>query len=46
MHADETRINQLSERIIGCAFPVMNTLGTERKQHGITIRYDGTVVGE
>ena len=27
MHADETRINQLSERIIGCAFRVMNTLG-------------------
>jgi hypothetical protein len=27
MHTDETRINQLSERIIGCAFRVMNTLG-------------------
>jgi GxxExxY protein len=67
MHADETRINQLSERIIGCAFRVMNTLGAGfleqvyenalahelRKsclavvqQQGITIHYDGIVVGE
>jgi GxxExxY protein len=28
MHADEVRINALSERIIGCAFRVLNTLGT------------------
>jgi hypothetical protein len=28
MHADETRTNELSERIIGCAFRVLNTLGT------------------
>jgi len=27
MHADETRTNALSERIIGCAFRVLNTLG-------------------
>ena len=28
MHADEVRTNQLSERIIGCTFRVLNTLGT------------------
>lgn len=28
MHADEIRTNALSERIIGCAFHVLNTLGT------------------
>jgi GxxExxY protein len=28
MHADETGANRLSERIIGCAFRVINTLGT------------------
>jgi GxxExxY protein len=27
MHADEAGVNRLSERIIGCAFRVMNTLG-------------------
>ena len=27
MHADETGVNRLSERIIGCAFQVLNTLG-------------------
>jgi GxxExxY protein len=27
MHADEARVNQLSECIIGCAFRVINTLG-------------------
>jgi GxxExxY protein len=27
MHADEIRTNELSERIIGCAFRVLNTLG-------------------
>lgn len=28
MHADETRVNRLSERVIGCAFQVINTLGS------------------
>jgi len=28
MHADEIRTNELSERIIGCAFRVLNTLET------------------
>jgi GxxExxY protein len=28
MHADETGVNRLSECIIGCAFRVINTLGT------------------
>ena len=27
MHADEAETNRLSERIIGCAFQVLNTLG-------------------
>jgi GxxExxY protein len=27
MHADDTEVNRLSERIIGCAFQVLNTLG-------------------
>jgi GxxExxY protein len=27
MHADQERINQVSERVIGCAFRVINTLG-------------------
>jgi len=27
MHADETRLNALSERIIGCAMKVQNVLG-------------------
>ena len=27
MHADELRANELSERIIGCAFRVLNALG-------------------
>jgi GxxExxY protein len=27
MHADDTEVNRLSERIIGCAFQVINTLG-------------------
>jgi GxxExxY protein len=27
MHADKARINRLSERVIGCAFQVINTLG-------------------
>ena len=65
MNAD--RLNALSERIIGCAFTVANTLGigflekvyenalahelrktgfTVAQQRGITVTYDGTVVGE
>jgi GxxExxY protein len=28
MHADDIRPNEVSERIIGCAFRVLNTLGT------------------
>jgi GxxExxY protein len=27
MHADEVAVNRLSERVIGCAFQVLNTLG-------------------
>jgi GxxExxY protein len=27
MHADDTGVNRLSERIIGCAFRIINTLG-------------------
>ncbi|MGD0102752.1 MAG: GxxExxY protein [Rhodopila sp.] len=27
MHADEIRLNELSGRVIGCAFAVLNTLG-------------------
>ena len=67
MHADEAETNQLSERIIGAAFQVLNTLGagflekvyenalahelrkaglTVAQQHGITVTYDGVVVGE
>jgi GxxExxY protein len=66
-HADDTSLNELSGRIIGCALTVLNTLGagflervyenalahelrkaglTAVPQHGITIRYDGVVVGE
>ena len=67
MHADEAETNRLSERIIGAAFQVLNTLGagflekvyenalahelrkaglTVAQQHGITVTYDGVVVGE
>jgi GxxExxY protein len=67
MHADEAGINRLSERVIGCSFQVINTLGAGflekvyenslayelrkqgllvAQQHGITVKYDGTVVGE
>jgi len=67
MHTDDIGVNQLSERVIGCAFRVLNTLGSGflekvyenalahelRKvglavvqQHGITVHYDGIVVGE
>ena len=67
MHADEIRINALSERIIGYAFRVLNTLGagflekvyenalahemrearlSVAQQKGITVYYNGTVVGD
>jgi len=67
MNADEAGVNRLSERIIGCAFRVINTLGvgflekvyenalahelrkaglTVAQQQGITVNYDGVVVGE
>jgi GxxExxY protein len=67
MHADEAGVNRLSERVIGCAFQVINTLGagflekvyenalahelrkaglTVAQQHGITVEYDGIIVGE
>lgn len=67
MHTDENGLNNLSRRVIGCAFTVLNTLGAGflekiyenalthelRKagldvvqQHGLTVMYDGTVVGE
>src|ERR1700752_4419479 len=67
MNADEIRLNALSERIIGCAFTVANTLGsgfvekvyenalvhelrksglTVAQQRGISVYYDGVVVGE
>ena len=66
MHADEGGVNRLTERIIGCAFQVLNTLGAGflekvyenalahelRKaglavvqQQGITVTYDGVIVG-
>ena len=67
MHADEIRLNELSGRIIGCAFTVLNTLEAGfledvyenalahelRKtgldvvqQRGLTVTYDGVVVGQ
>jgi GxxExxY protein len=67
MHADDIEVNRLSERIIGCAFQVLNTLGAGflekvyenalahelrksgllvAQQQGITVTYDGIVVGE
>ena len=67
MHADKTEVNRMSERIIGCAFQVLNTLGagflekvyenavahelrksglTVAQQQGITVTYDGIIVGE
>jgi hypothetical protein len=30
MHADDTGVNRLSERVIGYAFQVINTLGARR----------------
>ncbi len=72
MNADEhgldlKEINELTEKVIRCAFTVSNTLGCgflekvyenalahelrkaglkTEQQHGITIHYDGVVVGE
>ena len=67
MTADNAALDRLTERIIGCAFTVSNTLGVgflekvygnalahelskvglhARQQYGITVRYDGVVVGE
>ena len=67
MNADVSRLNRLSERTIGCAFTVANTLGAGflekvyenalahelRKcgiqvdqQRGVTVHYDGVVVGD
>jgi GxxExxY protein len=61
------RLNQISEKVIGCAFTVSNTLGAGflekvyenalahelrkaglhvEQQRGITVHYDGVVVGE
>lgn len=67
MGTDEHRLTELSERIIGCAYVVSNTLGsgflekvyenamahelrkaglTVLQQRGVSVRYDGVVVGE
>jgi GxxExxY protein len=67
MNADEGGANELSKRIIGCTFQVLNTLGpgflekvcenalahelrkaglTVAQQQGITVLYDGVVVGD
>jgi len=67
MHADEIQTKDLSGRIIGCAFRVLNTLGSGflekvyenalahemraaglavAQQKGITVYYNGVVVGE
>jgi GxxExxY protein len=67
MHADQDRLNELSGLVIGCAFTVLNTLGSGflekvyenalayelrktglavEQQRGITVMYDGWVVGE
>ena len=67
MDADKGEVNRLSERIIGCAFQALNTLGAGflekiyenalahemrkaglavAQQQGITVTYDGVVVGE
>ena len=66
MDADQVRINELSECIIGCSFQVLNTLEagfleknyenalahelrksglTVAQQRGITVNYDGIVIG-
>jgi GxxExxY protein len=67
MHADSTRLNDLSGRVIGCAFTVLNTLGvgfaekvyenalaieiraaglTVVQQYGVTVHYNGVVIGD
>lgn len=67
MHADEARLNELSGKVIGCAFTVLNGLGAGflekvyenalahelrkaglavERQRGLTVIYDGVVVGE
>ena len=66
MHADDTEVNRLSECIIGCAFKIINKLGsgfleknyenalahelrkaglTVAQQQGITVEYDGIIIG-
>ncbi len=65
--SDQKEMNELTEKVIRCAFTVSNTLGCgflekvyenalahelrkaglqTDQQHGITIHYDGAVVGE
>ncbi len=65
--SDQKEMNELTEKVIRCAFAVSNTLGCgflekvyenalahelrkaglkTDQQHGITIHYDGVVVGE
>ncbi len=67
MDADALGINEISERVIGCAFRVLNALGpgflekvyenamvhelrkaglVVAQQQGVTVVYDGIVVGE
>lgn len=67
MDADDLGINEISERVIGCAFRVLNALGpgflekvyenamvhelrkaglVVAQQQGVTVVYDGIVVGE
>ena len=67
MHADEGNLNDISQRVIGGAFTVLNVLGAGflekvyenalarelrkaglavEQQRGLTITYDGIVVGE
>jgi GxxExxY protein len=67
MHADENGPNDLSRQVIGCAFTVLDALGTGflekvyenaltielrkaglavEQQHGLSVLYDGTVVGD
>jgi GxxExxY protein len=66
MHTDEDGVSRITERVIGGAFQVLNTLGVgflERvyenalvhelrkrgldvvQQHGVTVIYDGVVLG-
>jgi GxxExxY protein len=66
MHADDTGVDRLTEPIIGCAFIVINTLGSGfleknyenalahelrkaglnvAQQQGITVEYDGIIIG-